>query len=49
MRFLPALLVLALAGCLRSTTYNCDNDSQCTGAGADSQCDLAVRACTFAD
>lgn len=42
-------LALPLAACLRSTTYTCQNDSQCTGAGSDPRCDTSVNACTFAD
>jgi hypothetical protein len=45
MRALLVFVAIASAGCLRTTSYRCDSDTQC-GAGA--VCE-ATRYCSFAD
>ncbi len=42
-------LAFSTAACVRSTTFTCNNDSECAGAGAGAACELSVHACTFTD
>ena len=47
MKAIMLLVAIASAGCLRNTTFKCDQDSECAGAGADPRCTGGF--CTFAD
>lgn len=46
---LVALIVWTTTGCLRSTTFTCEQSAECAGAGPQAECDLQAKVCTFAD
>lgn len=48
MKTLVLLIAITCAGCLRSTTFKCDENTDCVGAGPQSQCE-SDGFCTFSD